>query len=219
MSLLGLNAPGSSLAETIDERGRVTGREFALVDARAQRDYAAYAAPVVTPAYMGKRTIFARLPYRPEFPFAADFDFLARAAEIAPAGGVPEVLLHYRRYAEQTTETRAAAIEADRCAVRTVTARRRAGRDEALAEVQTNAELAPHESCREAAKQNLAEQLHVLAAYHARRAIALRHPRRLDAVAIRTGLAAIRGARGGERTLAARMFFTGPVRALGLRSM
>lgn len=71
----------SSLAESIDEHGRVTGGEFALVEPAAQRAYVAFAAPVVTPAYTGRRMLFERFPYRTELSHAADFDFLARAIE------------------------------------------------------------------------------------------------------------------------------------------
>eukprot|EP01035_Chromulina_nebulosa_P064127 gene64127-87717_t len=116
----------SSRAESIDATGRVTGREFSLDDGEAQRAYTQYAAPVVTPAFAGRREVFAAWPYRPEFQWSADFDFLARAAERWPLGAVPEVLLQYRHHAGQTTQVRAVQIAAERCAVRLMTARRRA---------------------------------------------------------------------------------------------
>ena len=208
----------SSLAETIDERGVVVGWEFALLGRAAQRAYASFAAPVVTPAYTGRRDVFARFPYRTEFPHAADFDFLTRAAEAVTMEGVPEVLTHYRRYAEQTTQARAAEIEYSRAMVRTAAARRLAGRPENLAELGTAVKTgsAPAVSCRWWAKCNLADGLPVLGAYHARRSIVLdRRPANVLA-ACRLGLSALRAATGDERPLARRMFFRGPVKALGL---
>jgi glycosyltransferase involved in cell wall biosynthesis len=205
----------SSLAETIDETGRVTGREFALVGPEAQRRYSQFAAPVVTPAYTGRREIFTALPYRPEFVVAADFDFLARVAERWPMAAVPEVLLHYRRYAGQTTVQRAVAIAAERCAVRLLTARRRAGRPEGVPPVWGSnqsagaAALACAECC-------LDERFPVLAAYHARRSMAERRSPAGLAAGLGIFLRARRAA-NGDRRLATRMFFTGPVRALDLR--
>src|SRR5437867_1538404 len=90
-------AIASVLSQTFDGDGLVIGREFSLTDGESQRRYTAFAAPVVTPAYTGRRAIFAALPYRAELPLAADFDFLARAAEQTSLGYVPEVLLRYRR--------------------------------------------------------------------------------------------------------------------------
>ncbi|HVU33243.1 MAG TPA: glycosyltransferase, partial [Opitutaceae bacterium] len=117
----------SSLVDTIDETGTVVGREFSIVSGEAQRTYSAFAAPVVTPAYLGRRSVFARFPFRPEFSLAADFDFLARAAEVCEFAAVPEVLLHYRRYSGQTSESRKDVMEANWCAIRVATARRRRG--------------------------------------------------------------------------------------------
>lgn len=209
----------SSLAESIDEHGAVQGREFALVAAEAQRAYSAFAAPVVTPAYLGRREVFTRFPYRTELNPSADFDFLARALEAYPAAAVPEVLLHYRRHAMQTTVAQSGLLEAQRCAIRTLTARRRAGRPEAFAPTLAAIEpaLAAAESCRRWAARNLAENLPVLAAYHARRSIGLQRTARAIVRGTALGLAAWRGAAAGERGLARRHFFKGPVRALGLR--
>jgi hypothetical protein len=205
----------SSLAETIGETGRVTGREFALVEAGAQRSYTQYAAPVVTPAYTGRREVFAALPYREEFAWTADFDFLARAAERWPLAAVPEVLLHYRRHAGQTTRQLAPQIAAERCAVRLLTARRRAGCAE-------GAPLAPSPGGRSPAVFRryaaacLDEGFPVLAAYHARRSLAEDRTPAGVAAGLGVFLRAWRAA-ATDRGLTGRMFFRGPVRALGLR--
>lgn len=217
----GLGLVGS-LAESIDKDGVVTGREFALTAPVAMARYTQFAAPVVTPAFTGRRAVFTALPYREAFPFSADFDFLARAAERWPVAAVPEVLLHYRHHAAQTTVARRAAIVASETAVRLLTARRRAGRDEnfavtvaALAQI-LQAPPTPALSCLLAARACLAENFFVLAAFHARRAFVHRR----DAATLMAGLrvfSRILMRAKNDRVAAARMFFTGPVRALGLR--
>jgi glycosyltransferase involved in cell wall biosynthesis len=203
----------SSLAETIDEGGRIVGREFALVDGAEQRRYSAYSTPVVTPAYAGRREVFAALPYRASFSLTADFDFIARAAEQYALGAVPEVLLQYRRHATQATRTHAATIEWQRGLIRLATARRRAGREEETAATEVPS-LEPAEACLELADRAQAEGFSVLAAFQARRAVALQ---RSPFVAVR---AAALGARvmasGTERALANKMFLQGPVAALGV---
>ena len=208
----------SSMAETIDERGVMIGREFSLVESEAQRAYSQYAAPVVTPAYMGRREIFEALAYREHFPLAADFDFLARAAERSQLAAVPEVLLHYRRYPTQTTNAHALEIERSRCLVRLLTAQRRAGRAEDLSlgsKIRATASAAA--VCHECAQCCLAEEWFALAAYHARRAVAL-HPTIPHAArALALALRVFRRARHVERRLAIRVFLSGPVRALGVR--
>jgi glycosyltransferase involved in cell wall biosynthesis len=209
----------SSLAETIDEQGRVVGREFALVEPAAQRRYTQFAAPVVTPAYAGRREVFQRVPYRTELPHAADFDFLARAAEAYDMAAVPEVLLRYRRYPAQTTQAHAADIETERALVRVATARRRSGRDEALGELVRDCirGVAAAKSCAWWARQNLADDFPILAAYHSRRSFALDRGPANAIRALRIGMAAISRASRGDRSLALRLFLTGPVSALRLR--
>jgi glycosyltransferase involved in cell wall biosynthesis len=211
----------SSCAETIDGAGRVTGREFALIDGEAQRRYTQFAAPVVTPAYAGRREVFTQLPYRPEFSLTADFDFLARAAEQFTFAAVPEVLLQYRRHSAQATVAQAARIAAERCVVRLLAARRRAGRAEGedwRERLQAVVAAGPDESrlLREYAAQFLAENLWVQAAYHARRSLAVR--RSGPALAAALQLFARTWWRAEvERHPVSRMFFLGPVRALRLQ--
>ena len=205
----------SSLADTIDEQGNVVGREFALIGEEAQRAYTAFAAPVVTPAYTGRREVFDTLPYRVEIPWAADFDFLARAAERWRMIGVPQTLLRYRRHRDQTTEARAAEIEFGRGAVRLLTARRRAGGAERLDEVMALRfdGATPADACLFWARACRRERWFALAAFHARRAVALGGA---PAAALAVGLRAIFAARGADRAFATRILFTGPVRALAL---
>jgi len=210
----------SCAAERIDEHGTVIGREFSLMEEAAQREYTRYAAPVVTPAYSGRREVFAALPYRAEFPLAADFDFLARAAERWPMRAVPEVLLRYRWHAAQTTQQKAAEIERSLCAIRLLTARRRAGRAEDLPSLGswlTGELVARSQSCRRCAELCLEEKFSALAAYHARRMFTVARTARNLFDASRLAQRALALTRGSERRLAARLFLTGPVRAHGLR--
>ncbi|MBS0661901.1 MAG: glycosyltransferase [Verrucomicrobia bacterium] len=210
----------SSLAESIDGSGRVIGREFALVEADSQRRYSEFAAPVVTPAYTGRREVFAALPYRAAFAFTADFDFLARAAERYAMAGVPEVLLQYRHHAAQTTVERAGRISRERCVVRLLAARRRAGRDEGTSWPALLA-AEPESSSQSAmlggfGERFLAEGFAAQAAFHARRSFVVH--RTPGTLAAASGLAwrAWRSTHGGG-DLVVRMFVSGPVRALGLR--
>lgn len=209
----------SSCAQRIDESGSVIGPEFSLVGPGEQYPYTQYAAPVVTPAYSGRRDIFARFPYRPEFSWAADFDFLARAAEQGEFGSVPEVLLQYRWYAQQTTQLKRAAIEQNCTAIRLLTARRRAGKAEDFSSaVQWLANPAPPpvESCRFGARQCLREGFHILAAYHARRMISIQRTPQVLLAAGRLALSATRSAPANTRSQTWSMFCRGPVKALNL---
>ncbi len=211
----------SSCAETIDDTGRVIGREFALLDGAAQNRYTQFASPVIMPAYTGRREVFAALPYRTEFSLTADFDFLARAAERFGFGAVPEVLLHYRRHPGQATVERAAGICAEQCVVRLLTSRRRAGRAEGedwrqLLRIAPEGAPAEAVMLRQFTRQFLAEGFWEQAAYHARRSCAARRTIPAFLTAARLFAQAWRRA-GAERTPVARMFFLGPVKALRLR--
>ncbi|HEY4299496.1 MAG TPA: glycosyltransferase [Candidatus Didemnitutus sp.] len=208
-------------AESIDASGRVTGREFSLSDSRDQFRYTQYAAPVVTPAYTGRREVFARLPYRVDFNVVADYDFLACAAELYPFTAVPEVLLQYRHHAGQTTRSTAAQVRRERATVQLLTARRRDGRDEGpgwteMLRPQPGDEIDPAGMLREFARRSFAEGFPVLAAYHARRSIAEDPTPGSMLAGLRLFLHVWRRARLDTR-LAAAMFFRGPVKALGVR--
>jgi glycosyltransferase involved in cell wall biosynthesis len=206
----------SSLAETIDEEGRVVGREFALVSGDDQRRYSAYASPVVTPAYTGRREIFGQVPYRKVFSLAADFDFIARVAEECALGAVPEVLLRYRRHATQATQEHAALIEHQRAQIRLATALRRAGRAEDANETLLPAGDRSQISLGWAGRA-LAEDCFALAAYQARRAVALRRDLVTATRASSLAWRAWTRATPARRGLVARMFLSGPVRALGVK--
>ena len=212
----------SSAADTIDERGRVVGREFSLAADRDQAVYTQFAMPVVHPAYSGRREVFLRHPYRPEYRVCADFDALARMAETVPMAGVPEVLLHYRRYAGQTSEAGRRVREFEICVIRLLTARRRAGREE-----QFEALLAEYRRWRDDpppldelytafARRFLAEGFGVAAAYHARRLLAVRRDPAACGRAAAIVAAALR-AEPRRAGLLLRVFLTGPVRAFGLK--
>ncbi len=140
----------SSLVRRIDETNTVIGGEFSLVNADEQREYSAYAAPVVTPAYTVRKEWLLKFPFRENFRWASDLDFLARSMEVTRSAAVPEVLLHYRWHREQATQQRRAAIERDLAVIRLLTARRRSGRQEDFPSLRTWLEgepKSPVESC------------------------------------------------------------------------
>ena len=212
----------STLAERIDERGVVTGPEFALVSERDQYVFSAYTAPAMMPSYTGRREVFERFPYRTALSNACDYDFVSRAAEVWPICGVPEVLMHYRHHAGQTTNERAKAQILAACAIRLLTARRRAGREEDLAGMV--AELGswlgqpppPAEAYARFAGWSLREGFASLAVYHARKLLSVRR----DPAALWTAGRVLQAALRMEPRAAgllSRLFFTGPLRAHGLR--
>ncbi len=208
----------SALAEKIDERERSMGYVFCLPDSATHFIYSQYAGVVVTAVGMGRREVFQRWPYRPEFPFAADLDFQARMAEAGRMVVIPEVLLRYRWYSRQTTQVNTVSIEQSRCVIGLTTARRRARRPEELAaawDVVRTASAA--ESWRRGAKLCLEEGFTTLAAYQARRSFVMDRTARSAAVALRLGLSAWHRSTPGEKALTAKMFLRGPVRAFGLR--
>jgi glycosyltransferase involved in cell wall biosynthesis len=208
----------SALAERIDERDQTTGKVFCIPDPASHRAYAQYAAPVITPVAMGRRELFVRTPYRSQFPFAADLDFQSRATEHWRMAVLPEILLRYRWYRAQTTQQKQAAIDNSRCAISLVTVRRRAGMAEGIEEINGLAEgLTPAGYSLRIAQCCLREGFWELAAYRARRALALELTPSTAVRAFRLAAQIWRQAPAVERGRVTRMFFTGPVRALGLR--
>jgi len=207
----------SGLAERIDVQGRVLGRVFCLPRPDEHYGYSAFGGPVVLASALLRREILARLPYREEFPFAADLDFQARLAERAPMLVLPEVLLSYRWYDAQTTQQRWHEVEQSRCVSQVCAGRRRGGQPEdpggVLARVRAPTAGA---SWRQGARVCLAGGFPLYAAYQARRYFACDRTLPAAAGAIRLAARAVRAAARGERSLAARMFLNGPVRALGL---
>jgi len=207
----------SSLAQRIDVSGGVTGPVFTIGEAAGHRAYAQFAAPLITPALAGRREVFLATPYRPEFPFAADLDFQARAAESWRFAVLPEVLLHYRWYAGQTTQQKLIFIERSRAVICLITARRRAGQAENLAAALAEAEtLAPAACSRRFGARCIAEGHPEAAAFLARRSFALDRSPGAAWSAVRLAAQAWRLAPPAERGRVSRMFLGGPVRALGL---
>jgi len=208
----------SAFAERIDGAGRPLGdRVFTLAAPDEFAAYAPYAAPVVHPASMGRRAVYEEFPFRRPFRFTSELDFYARVTERHRLGVIPEVLLRYRWYPSQTTQSHAANIDQSRCVILQLAARRRAGRPEELDRVEwmTDALSAGAFAAR-TARHCLDEGLCVPAAYLARRAFAL------DRTPAGAGRAAARAAAlwrhtpRAERAVAAAMFRHGPVRALGV---
>jgi glycosyltransferase involved in cell wall biosynthesis len=212
----------SSQADTIDEGGRIVGHEFSLLQSEEQAAYTRFAPPVVTPAYAGRREIFVRFPYRPEFRLCGDFDALARMAEAVVMAGVPEVLLQYRHYPAQSSMAGRATRYVEECIIRLLTARRRAGRDEEfvplLEEMRGWQETPPLAATLYAAfaRRFLREGFPPMAVYHARKLLAVRRDGPACLEAVRVVVGALRAAPREVGSLL-RLFFRGPVRALGLR--
>ncbi len=204
-------------AVRIDENERPIGEVFCLPRAEEHAGYAPYGGPIVTPAAMGRRELFQAFPYRPEFPFAADLDFQARAVEQREFAVLPEVMLRYRWYGAQTTQERRREIEQSRSVIQLLSARRRAGRPERMADAWAAIRAdSAGEAWRRGARSCLVEGYVVYAAYQARRSFACDRTAAGAWAALRLGGRATAAARSGQRRLAARMFFTGPVRALRL---
>ncbi|MFI5337474.1 MAG: glycosyltransferase family 2 protein [Opitutales bacterium] len=212
----------SSQVESIDGTGQGVGREFALQPGRAQYDFSGYSMPAPISSYTGRRGVFARYPFRAIFDFAEDYDFLSRAAEAWPLGAVPGVLLEYRVHDGQTTRLGNCTQVLLASYVRLLTARRRAGRPEALPELMgelRRGRLEPPPlaaTYADFARRCLAEHFPLLAVYHARKLLSVRR----DRSALGTALGVLAGALRQEPRAAVtltRMFFTGPLRTHGLR--
>lgn len=207
----------SALATRIDERNRQVGSVFCLPDEASHYRYSLYAGVVITAVAMGPRTVFQRWPYRSEFPLTADLDFQARLAEAGRMLVIPEVLLQYRWYPAQTTQSQATAIEKGRCLIQVITARRRSGRPENLPQAAAALEAATAaQAWRRGSLICLQDGHPVLAAYQARRSFALERTPKSAVMALRLAARCGRNC-AGERRQIWKMFFTGPVRAFGLR--
>lgn len=212
----------STHALMIDGAGAVLHPQFTLTTERDQRVFSAYSLPITNPTVMGRRAVFEQFPMRSEFEVSSDYDFFARAIEVHPCRALPEVLLHYRRHAGQLTVSRFSAMVFNTCAIRHITARRRAGRPEGLAELigacgDWLLRPPPVSECyAHFSRLALADGLPLLAVYHARKLLSVRR----DAATLQTALgvyaAALRKAprEAGQLT---RLFFTGPLRTHGLK--
>lgn len=208
----------------IDDGGQVCGTQFTLASAAEQRVFSAYSLPVTNPTLMGRREVFARHPMRGELNISSDYDFFARAAETHLTGCLPEPLLWYRRHAGQVTQSERPEMVFHACLIRLITARRRAGRPEALAELLASVDRwrerapAPAEAYAEFAHRALGEGHGLLAVYLARRAFAAERSVRVFARSCRVFASAVRRDPGRAVQLA-RMFATGPLRTHGLRPL
>ncbi|AOS44596.1 Putative glycosyltransferase EpsE [Lacunisphaera limnophila] len=220
--------PGLGLLSThalvIDEAGAVTGSQFTLASEREERIFSAYSLPITNPTVMGPRAVFERFPMRGEFLVSADYDFFARVIESHPCRCLPEPLLHYRTHPGQVTLSRRNLMILNACLIRLLTARRRAGRPEdfgALLDAHRAwlAEPPPAAICYgHFAGLALAERFDVLAIFLARRRVAAE--RRWSVLGAATGMLCRALARpAADRARLLRMFFTGPVRAHGLRPL
>lgn len=194
----------------IDAEGRELGGDFTLPNAAEYRAFTAYSQAANFGSHLFRREWFARFPRREAFPFSSDFDFVARVAEAAEIGVIPEVLFRYRVHGAQTTQRRRPAQIADEVLIRILTARRRAVAVEPLAELpgwrERLAAAEPGLIWLRAARLCRELGLPELAAYHARRAAGAGYQVR----ALAAALGALRDPR------AARLFFTGPLRTHGL---
>lgn len=210
-------------AETIDARGRVTGREFALASPREHAAFSAYAMPANSPTLTARRDVFLRFPHREDYRIAPDYDCYARAAEAWPSRTLPEILFQYRRHPGQTTTGTPPLQVLENSLTRLLTARRRAGRSEAYAELMAETAAlraqppAPADTYAWLAGRALKENLPVLAAHSARRLLNLRRSLRGadEVLAVMGGVLAS----GQARAETLRIFFTGPLRAHGLRAL
>jgi len=211
-----------SCAHRIDQQGRITGREFALCDSAAHTIYSRYTLPAPNPSCTGRRQVFEQFPFRPALEAACDYDLHARAVEHWQSRALPEVLLHYRQHPHQVSHLREWQQRADGALARLLTARRRAGRAEdspgALAHLGSWATTAPPlpELYAHYARWSLAERFPYLAVYHARKLLSVQRSPRTLALALATLGAALRQS-PREAAFLLRLFFTGPLRAHGLR--
>jgi len=117
-------------ALTMDEVGRVTGREFSVHTSAEIACYAQFDMPFIFPTLTGRRELFAHYPFRAELAVSHDLDFLARASETSRFLCLHEPLLHYRRHAAGTSARSRPEMFAGASVARLATARRRSGKEE-----------------------------------------------------------------------------------------
>jgi hypothetical protein len=166
----------SSMVDLIDEHGTVMRRDFSLLRSDEQQAYMRFAAPVVTPAFSGRRAAFWQFPHRVGFKWCSDYDQLARISEAWRVVGLPEVLTQYRQHASQTTVRRRDEMLLEICGARLLTSRRLASRTEDFAGVMAVLDgwrgLPPGDFFLKFAHWFLNEGFADQAVYHARKALA-----------------------------------------------
>lgn len=204
----------------IDAADRRIGGDFTLHRPAEHRAFTRFSQAACFGSHLWRRENVARFPRQVLFPFSSDFDFVARVNEQTEVGALPQELFSYRIHAAQTTKRRRHEQMAAECAIRLLTAVRRAGRAEPWDAVRSwlpEAVRQPDAAgiYRAALALCRAQGETLLAAYHARRLLARSRNRKdwaaaLDALrwAIQTG--------PGRREVVA-LAARGPLRALGLR--
>lgn len=206
----------------IDANGRHTGFLFCLTDERQILPYSRYEMPFPVHNLMFRRAALEQIPWRAEFSWAADLDFMQRAVERLRISVLQEVLYFYRTHPATVSQSRTRGLQLAATLCRLVAARRRAGRPERLAGLLAELTLArscgmPEAEMYEAyAGRFLREGFWDLALVYARRA--WRDGRR--GAAVRTALGVFSRALGrpAEIPALARMALLGPAHALGIKS-
>jgi len=212
-----------SHADTIDQAGRRIGWQFTLASGMEQKIFSRYSMPATAPTYTGRRRVFERHPYRPEFELAEDLDFLTRVIEHGcGVAALTEPLLSYRVHPGQGTQQFEAKQTLHAALARFVYARRRCGRPEELAALQKSlgpqfaAPPPPAEIYRQFAALSLRDGLAELASYHARKWIGADPRPRTILRALRAQARALAAEPRAFRFLN-RLFWQGPLRAHGLQ--
>lgn len=209
----------SSQVEMIDAAGAFVRRGFAVLRPAEQQAYLRFAPPAVNPTLCGRTAAFRQFPYRDTFKCCMDYDQMTRIGEVWGSAAVPAVLTRYREHGEQTTVRRKHEMQLEACAIRLLTARRRAGRAEGFAEVAAGLEAwrgrEPGEFFRDFAVWCDREALGEQAVYHARKWFAARRDPAALAGALRVLARALRREPSRAGFLL-HLFTRGPVRALRL---
>ncbi|MCF7688393.1 MAG: glycosyltransferase [Cephaloticoccus sp.] len=211
-----------SAAETINPAGEVTGSWFTLLSGRDHRIFSQYDMPAGTPTFMARREVVQSNPYRECFGVASDYDQFTRITDHHGSCALAEVLTQYRLHPVQVTVQQRPSQVLNACIVRLITARRRAGKPEKLAELLAEVngwiEVPPDYATLYEffAARSFEDNFNLLAVYFARKTLAFsRSPARIFAAG-RTLLAAM-CREPGQIIRLGRMFFTGPLRTFDLR--
>ncbi len=122
-------------ARWMEADGRLAGDLPMFYTAEDIALYLPWNMPLANPTLMGRAEVFHDFPHRDGLVLASDYDWLARVGEHHRLGCVSLPLLHYRRHAGSASVARPLEGQAFGCAVRLLTARRRAGRSEDFADL------------------------------------------------------------------------------------
>ncbi|HEU5077712.1 MAG TPA: glycosyltransferase [Opitutaceae bacterium] len=225
--------------EKIGEDDRSLGGEFTLHTKGEHRSFTQFSQAGIFGSYLFRRDTFERFPRRDAFPFSSDYDFVARVGDGGELEALPEVLFRYRIHANQTTARRRLDQIAAECAIRVLTARRRAGAEENFASVVAVAENALRE-CRTAkeiyrrfielktqgplfgstdvsTREKREDAAALLGVYHARKLVRHASGARDVLFALKKVREFRRDASWDQRRLLRDLFFFGPIRALDLK--